>query len=407
MAVHYADFRDIDISDYDALVVGAGFAGAVTARQLSQLGQMRVLVIEKRSHIAGNMYDELDQNGILVHRYGPHIFHTDDQRVFAYLRSFDGFSTYKHRVLADVNGDYVPVPFNKKSLEMAFGERAEELLDKLVDAFGDECSVTINELRAQDDPDLAEVAQYVYDNIFLGYTQKQWGQRPEEVDPSVVGRVPVRISYDDRYFQDKYQGMPMMGWTKLFERMLDWPDVTVCLETDAESVFDLVFESIDEDAGLEAIKVKGQAFEGPIIYTGPLDELFLSRFGRLPYRSLDFEYETVDEEYALPCGTVNYTVSEDYTRITEYKHITLFGPKDKTTLCKEYPKAYADPTSEIPYYPIISEENRSLYERYLRLTETLPNFYPVGRLAEYRYYDMDVVIHRAFDLVADILSIGK
>ena len=407
MAVQYANFRDIDIEKFDIVVVGAGFAGAVAARQLSQLGSKKVLIIEKRNHIAGNMYDEFDDAGILVHRYGPHIFHTNDQRVFAFLRTFGGFSNYKHSVLADINGEYMPVPFNKTSMELAFGEeRAEQLTQKLIDTFGDECNVTINELREEDDPELAEIADYVYKNIFLYYTQKQWGQTPEQVDPSVVARVPIRISRDDRYFQDKFQGMPIDGYTKMFENMLDWPDITVCLNTEAESVFDLDFESNDEDAQLSAIKIKDKVFNGPIIYTGPLDELFLSRFGRLPYRSLDFVYETIDQDHVLPCATVNYTVSEDYTRITEFKYMTLYGGNDKTTIMKEYPRAYENPRTQIPYYAIINEENIAHYNRYLRLTQSLPNFYPLGRLAEYRYYNMDVIVRRALDLVEKILGIG-
>ncbi len=404
MGVHYAEYREIDIADYDAVVVGCGFAGAVAARELAERGCMRVLVIEKRSQIAGNMYDERDDAGILVHRFGPHIFHTNEMRVFNYVRRFSGWIGYQHKVLADWHGTCIPVPFNKNSMEIVFGEeRASELIDKLIAAFGDECKVTINELRSQDDPDLAEVADFVYENVFLYYTQKQWGLTPDEVDPSVTARVPVFISRDNRYFQDEFQGMPALGYTKLFEEMLDLDAIDVCLNTDAESVFDLVFEDESEDAGLSAIKLRGRVFEGPIIYTGPLDELFLARFGRLPYRSLDFVYETHDEEYLLPCATVNFTVSEDYTRITEFKHMTR-QRSQKTTIMKEYPRPYEDPSRQTPYYAIINDENRRHYERYRKLTSTLPNFYPLGRLAEYRYYNMDKIISLALDLSDRIIS---
>ena len=403
MAVNYEKFDNVDINNFDVVVVGAGFAGATCARQLAELGKKRVLIIEKRAHIAGNMYDEEDAAGVLVHKYGPHIFHTNDQRVFNFLRTFSGFLNYQHRVLADIHGEYMPVPFNKTSMEFAFGkERGAHLNQKLIDTFGDETKVTITELREQDDPELAEIADYVYKNVFLYYTQKQWGVGPDEVDPSVVARVPVRISTDDRYFQDKYQGMPTFGYTKLFEEMLDHESITVCLNTEAESVFDLVFENGSEDAQLAAIQIKGTPFTGPIIYTGPLDELFLARFGRLPYRTLDFVYETHDAEFVLPCGTVNYTVSEDYTRITEFKHLTM-QKCPKTTIMKEYSKAYTNPQTEIPYYAIINEENNAHYERYLNLTKSLPNFYPLGRLAEYRYYNMDVIVRRALDLVAQLV----
>lgn len=404
MGVRYAEYRDIDIDEFDAVVVGSGFAGSVTARELAEKGGMRVLIIEKRAHIAGNMYDEYDDAGILVHRYGPHIFHTNDNRVFTYLRRFAGWMGYQHHVLADWHGTYLPVPFNKNSMEIAFGEeKAAHLIEKLIETFGDERKVTINELRAQEDPELAEVADFVYNNVFLYYTQKQWGLTPEEVDPSVTARVPVFISRDNRYFQDAYQGMPLRGYTDLFEQMLDHDNITVCLNTEAESVFDLVFENGAEDAGLAAIKLHGKEFTGPIVYTGPLDELFLARFGRLPYRSLDFVYETYDEEYKLPCGTVNFTVSEDYTRITEFKHLT-HQKAPRTTIMKEYPRAYTDPTTQTPYYAIINDENNAHYERYRKLTETLPNFYPLGRLAEYRYYNMDKIVGLALDLSKEIIA---
>lgn len=404
MAVATADFRDIAIEDFDAVVVGSGFAGSVVARELAERADMRVLIIERRSHIAGNMYDECDEAGVLVHRYGPHIFHTNDRRVFDYLRRWTGFVGYQHKVLADWHGTYLPVPFNKNSLETAFGkERAAGLIDKLVEVFGDERTVTITELRAASDPELSEVADFVYKNVFLHYTLKQWGVTPDEIDPSVTARVPISISWDDRYFTDAYQGMPVHGYTKLFESMLDDERIVVCLGIEAESVFDLVFESDEEDACLSAIEIKGLPFTGPIVYTGPLDELFLSRFGRLPYRSLDFVYETYDTDYVLPCGTVNYTVSEDYTRATEFKYLT--GQRcDKTTVMREYSRAYENPREQIPYYPIVGPENEAHYRRYRTLTESLPNFYPLGRLAEYRYYNMDVIVGRALDLAKEIVS---
>lgn len=404
MAVNYADFRDIAIEDYDAVVVGSGFAGAVSARQLAEEGGLRVLVIEKRAHIAGNMYDEYDEAGVLVHRYGPHIFHTNDQRAYDYLARFTEWSSYQHRVLADWYGTYMPVPFNKNSMEIAFGdEKAARLIEKLVDTFGDERKVTINELRAQEDPELQEVADFVYQNVFLYYTQKQWGLTPEEVDPSVTARVPVFISRDNRYFQDAFQGMPIDGYTRLFENLLGHEKITVCLGTEAESVFDLVFAGREEDAPLEAVHIKGASFEGPIVYTGPLDELFLGRFGRLPYRSLDFVYETFDETYHLPCGTVNYTVTEDYTRITEFKWLTE-QTGDKTTIMREYSRAYEDPATQIPYYAIINDDNDALYARYRRLTDALPNFHPLGRLAEYRYFNMDKVVADALAASEKILT---
>lgn len=404
MGINYASFKDIDITEFDALVVGSGFAGSVVARELAERGGMRVLILEKRPHIGGNMFDEKDDAGILVHRYGPHIFHTNDKRVFDYLRGFVGFLPYRHEVLANWYGTYMPVPFNKNSMEIAFGdERAQRLIAKLIDVFGDERKVTITELREQDDPELAEIADFVYKNVFLYYTQKQWGLTPDEVDPSVTARVPVFISRDNRYFQDAYQGMPKDGYTDLFEKMLDHRGITVCLNTEAESVFDLEFQSEAEDAKLVSIKLHGRPFTGPIVYTGLLDELFISRFGRLPYRSLDFVYETYDEEYKQPCGTVNYTVTEDYTRITEFKHMTM-QRSPRTTIMKEYSRSYDDPSTQIPYYAIINDENIAHYNRYRALTDALPNFYPLGRLAEYRYYNMDKIVGLALDLSDELLA---
>lgn len=404
MGVNYVEFKNIDIREYDAVVVGCGFAGSVVARELAEKGDLHVLIIEQRNHIAGNMYDEYDEAGILVHRYGPHIFHTDDVGVFHYLRRFCGWIAYQHHVLADWYGQYMPVPFNKNSMEIAFGEeRAAKLIEKLIDTFGDEKKVTINELRQQDDEELSEIADFVYRNIFLFYTQKQWGQTPEEVDPSVTARVPIFISRDDRYFQDEFQGMPILGYTKLFESILDDENIDVALNTDATSVFDLDFVDDSEQAKLSGIKIQGTVFDKPIIYTGPLDELFLSRFGRLPYRSLDFVYETFDEDYKYPCGTINFTVTEDYTRITEFKHLTK-QRSPKTTIMKEYSRSYDDPDTQIPYYAIINDKNNSHYEKYLDLTKSLDNFYPIGRLAEYRYYNMDKIVRLALDLSDELIT---
>ncbi|MGI6104994.1 MAG: UDP-galactopyranose mutase [Raoultibacter sp.] len=398
MALNECSYSDITISDYDALVVGSGFAGGVVARELAERNNSRVLVVEKRSHIGGNMYDELDKAGILIHRYGPHIFHTNDKRAFEYIQRFTDWRDYEHTVLADWFGTYIPVPFNKNSMEIVFGEEKAALYtQKLIDTFGDEVKVTINELREMKDPELTEIADFVYKNVFLYYTQKQWGLTPEEVDPSVTARVPVFISRDNRYFQDAYQGMPLNGYTTLFENMLNHENIDICLNTEAESILELVFLDDAEESPLTEIRLKDTEFTGPIIYTGPLDELFLSRFGRLPYRSLSFEYETLAQEHVLPCGTVNYTVTEDYTRVTEFKHLT--GQESNlTTIMREYSHSYDNPKKQIPYYAIINDENDAHYQRYLKLTSGLDNFYPLGRLAEYRYYNMDVIIGRALDL---------
>lgn len=399
MGINYAKYDEINVNEFDTFVVGSGFAGAVCARELAERANKNVLIFEKRGHIGGNMFDEVDNAGILVHKYGPHIFHTNDKRAYDYICRFVKMSNYQHRVLANVHETYMPVPFNKTSMKLAFGEEeALRLTKKLIDKFGDERKVTITELRSCDDEDLSKIADYVYNNVFLKYTQKQWGLSPDEVDPSVVARVPIFISEDDRYFQDEFQGMPNPSYSACFENMLDHKNITVCLNSDAASVFELDFDGTHEDAKVSAIKLKNEKIDSsPIIYTGPLDELFISRFGRLPYRTLEFVYETLDKEYALPCATVNYTVSEDYTRITEFKRLT--GQKsDKTTIMKEYSKAYTDPKTQIPYYAIINDENNAHYQKYRNLMSEMKNFYPLGRLAEYKYYNMDKIISLALEL---------
>ena len=321
---------------FDVLAVGAGYAGAVAARALADQGK-RVLVLERRDHIGGNAYDRPDQAGVLIHQYGPHIFHTNDKQVFDWLSRFTRWRDYQHRVVANIpdgRGGRItyPVPFNLTSLETAFGpEEGRRLGDKLTAAYGAEKKVTILELRQNQDPSIAALADYVYEHVFVHYTMKQWGQRPEDIDPNTTARVPVFLSRDDRYFQDTYQGMPLEGYTPMFERMLDHPSITVELGTDALGRLDLSGNTL---------KVDGAPFDGQVIYTGQADELFGFRFGPLPYRTLDFAFETLEQDDFQGYGTVNYTVDEDFTRITEFKHLTGQAAPGVTTIVKEYSKAY-------------------------------------------------------------------
>ena len=383
--------------EYDMIVVGAGYAGAVCARRLAETVGFRVAVLERRDHIAGNAYDYYNEDGILVHQYGPHIYHTFSERVNSFLSRFTEWTDYQHKVLADVHGTYMPVPFNHKSLLLAFGEeRGEELYRKLIETFGENKKVPIMELREKNDPDLAEVADYVYENVFLHYTMKQWGQTPDQIDPSVTGRVPVFIGDDDRYFpQAPFQGMPAEGYTALFENMLEHDLIDVFCDVDAR---DLI--SIDNDRVL----VNGSVYGGEVVYTGPLDELFNLDLGALPYRTLDMVFDTLDQDQFQPVGTVNYTVSEDFTRITEFKNMTGQVVPGKTTIMKEYSHAYEPGSGQTPYYAIIDPDNRKLYERYLERVASVTNFHPVGRLAEYRYYDMDAVTNSALDLSDEIIA---
>ena len=328
---------------YDSLIAGAGFAGAVTARVLAEAGR-RVLVLEQRPHVGGNAFDCLDESGILIHQYGPHIFHTNDKTVFDFLSRFTVWRTYEHEVVANLpaeNGRMeLPVPFNLASLRLAFGpERSAQLQEKLISAYGAGTKVTILQLREATDPALSDLAQYVYDHIFVRYTMKQWGQTPEEIAPAVTARVPVFLSEDCRYFQDTYQGMPLHGYTALFENMLRHDNIDLRLNTDARE--HLRFEN-------GTILLDGAEFTGDVIYSGPADELFGCCFGRLPYRTLDFEFETFPADVVQSHGTVNYTMDEDYTRITEFKHLTGQVRPGVTTTVKEYSRAYTGADGEIP-----------------------------------------------------------
>ncbi len=388
------------MAQFDALIIGAGFAGAVTARRLADAGR-RVLLLERRDHIGGNAYDRLDDAGVLIHQYGPHIFHTNDKRVFDYLSRFTAWRDYQHEVVADIPVEggraQLPVPFNLVSLETAFGpERAAALEKKLIDTYGAEKKVTILDLRQSPDPEIAALADYVYEHVFVRYTMKQWGQTPEEIDPGTTARVPVFLSRDCRYFQDAYQGMPLEGYTPLFEKLLDHPSITVELGVDAAGRLTLADGTILLD---------GAPFPGPVVFTGAVDEFFGLKFGRLPYRTLDFAFETWQKRRYQTHGTVNYTMDEDFTRITEFKHLT--GKRledDVTTIMKEYPRAYTGAAGETPYYAILNGESLALYDRYRAEAGRFSNLHLLGRLAEYKYYNMDAIVGRALALADSLLG---
>ena len=379
---------------FDSVIIGAGVAGCVAARDLAESGR-KVLVLEQRDHIGGNCYDEKDEHGILIHKYGPHIFHTKEQKAYDYLSRFTDWYAFGHEVVANVHGKLIPVPFNLNTLHMVYEqEKADALEKKLIDAFGLESRVPILKLREHEDPEIREIADYVYENIFLHYTMKQWGQTPEQIDPAVTGRVPVLISHDNRYFQEPWQGMPLHGYTLMFEKMLDHENITVEIGVDARSRVTFSEGSVSLD---------GQAFTGDVIYTGPLDELFDCRFGRLPYRSLRFDFEYYDKPDYQGHSVVNYTVSEDFTRITEFKYLT--GQQaEGTTIVKEYPFAYTGAAGEIPYYSIANEANQKLYEQYRGLVEHIPNVWLLGRLAEYKYYNIDAMVLKALELTDKIIK---
>lgn len=375
---------------YDCIIIGAGIAGAAAARKLAEEKGRKVLILERRKHIGGNCYDEKDSYGILIHNYGPHIFHTGMEEVYRFLSRFTEWHAFGHEVVARVGEQLLPVPFNLNTLHMIYEkEKADRLEWKLAAAYGMESRVPIMELKQNEDPDIREIAQYVYENIFLKYTMKQWGQKPEEISPEVTGRVPVLISSDNRYFQDTWQGVPKEGFTPMFERMLDHENITVRLNTDCKDV--MTFSE-------NRIFLEGEEFMGDVIYTGALDELFDCKYGRLPYRSLDFAFEHHSEDSYQGHSVVNYTVSEEFTRITEFKYLTGQQNTDGTTIVKEYPFAYTGAEGEIPYYAILNEENEALYKKYKALTAGMKNFYLLGRLAEYKYYNIDAMTKKAMDL---------
>lgn len=299
----------------EVIVIGAGFAGSVIAERFAHVAGKRVLVLEKRAHVGGNMYDYIDENGVRRHEYGPHIFHTNSREVVDYLSQFTDWYPYQHRVLGHINGVVAPIPFNLTTIERSFPkEKAECLKTLLINEYGMEKKVPILQLRANANPEINELAEYIYEHVFKYYTMKQWGQTPEEIDPAVTGRVPVHISYDDRYFQDTYQMMPAHGFTGIFENMLKNEKIEVRLKTDAKSCLKVDLEN-------KQILFEGEVFHGPVIFTGAIDDLLDYPLGELPYRSLEFDIQSHPHTYQ-EAATVNYPTPAQqnaFTRITEYK----------------------------------------------------------------------------------------
>jgi UDP-galactopyranose mutase len=356
---------------YDYLIVGAGFAGSVLAERLASQHGARVLLIDRRPHVGGNAYDEPNDAGILYHKYGPHIFHTNSEAVVDYLSQFTKWRPYEHRVRARVRGQLVPIPINRTTLNMLFGldlktdEEAAEYLASRAEP--------VDEIATSEDVVINAVGRELYELFFRGYTRKQWGLDPSELDKQVTSRIPTRTNTDDRYFSDTFQAMPLHGYTKMFEKMLDHPLIEV--RTGAE---------------FAELKDRAREMAEHIIYTGPIDEYFDYRFGKLPYRSLKFDHQTLKQEQFQPVAVVNYPCEEvPFTRITEYKHLT--GQQSPvTTVTYEYPSAEGD-----PYYPIPRPENQELFKRYEALGDATDNVTFVGRLATYRYYNMDQIVGQA------------
>jgi UDP-galactopyranose mutase len=364
---------------FDFLIVGAGFAGSVLAERLARGSGQNVLVIDQRNHIAGNAYDHYDQHGLLVHKYGPHIFHTNSKEVFAYLSQFTEWRPYEHRVRASVDGQLVPIPINLDTVNLLYGLNLTSF--ELQDWF-DSVAEQVEQIKTSEDVVVSKVGHELYEKFFRNYTRKQWGLDPSELDASVTARVPVRLNRDDRYFGDTFQSMPRYGYTKMFENILDHPRIKVMLNTSYRDIVDMVPHR-------------------KVIFTGPVDEYFDHRFGRLPYRSLEFEFRTFDENLRQPVAVINYPNEHAYTRATEFKHLT--GQEHhKTSIVYEYPCSNGD-----PYYPIPRPENAELYKKYKQLAEATPDVYFAGRLGTYRYYNMDQVTAQALSLYARIMGLKK
>ncbi|HVU02757.1 MAG TPA: UDP-galactopyranose mutase [Polyangiaceae bacterium] len=367
---------------FDYLIVGAGFAGSVLAERLANGSGKRVLVVDRRPHVGGNAYDEYDDHGVLVHRYGPHIFHTNSRKVLDYLSRFTEWRPYQHRVLASVDGQLLPIPINLDTVNRLYGLSLSAF--ELGEFFALKAEGT-GVPRTAEDAVVKRVGRDLYERFFQGYTKKQWGLDPSELDATVTARIPTRTNRDDRYFTDTYQVMPLHGYTRLFSRMLASPNIQLLLNADYREVAPCIAHR-------------------EVIYTGPIDEFFGGRLGKLPYRSLEFHHETLDVPFHQAVGTVNYPNDFEYTRVTEFKHLTGQS-HPRTSIVYEYPRADGD-----PYYPIPRPENAALYEKYRDLAATVPDVHFVGRLGTYRYYNMDQVVAQAltlYEALAEGFADGK
>ena len=364
---------------FDYLIVGAGFAGSVLAERLATQANKKVLIIDKRDHIAGNAYDYFNNDGILIHKYGPHIFHTNSKEVFEYLNQFTPWRPYEHKVLASVDGQLVPIPINLNTINQLYGLN---LCSADVEEFFAQRAEKVDRVKTSEDVVVSKVGRELYEKFFRGYTRKMWDLDPSELDASVTARVPTRVNRDDRYFTDTYQAMPLYGYTHMLQNMLSHKNIKIMLKTDYKDIIDI-------------IPYKN------LIFTGPVDEYFNYCYGKLPYRSLEFKFETIDREVFQSTGTINYPNEQLYTRITDFKYLTG-QVHPKTAIVYEFPKAEGD-----PYYPVPRPENAELYKKYQQLASTMKNTYFVGRLATYKYYNMDQVVAQALTTFKKITQVQE
>ena len=362
------------------LIVGSGITGLTLAERFAAQGD-NVQIVEKRNHIGGNCYDYINEDGILIHNYGPHIFHTDYEEVWKYLSQFTKWIPYEHKVLGFIDGKYIQIPFNINSIYSFFSNKeARRYEQKLVSTYGKNKKISILDLKKSNDQNIKFIANFVYKKIFLDYTVKQWGLKPNEIDHSVTARVPIVTSRDDRYFHDKYQGMPKDGYTKMFKRMIDNNNIKIQFNTD--------YKDINDELNYDLL-----------FYSGPIDEFFDYKFGKLGYRCAEIEFQTLNEESYQPAAVVNYPdLKFPFTRITEFKKLTQ-QQGNKTTIGKEFPgeKGFMS-------WPISSKKNKKMFEKYLQEAQNLikEDIYFVGRLAEFRYYDMDDAVKRSLELFNEL-----
>jgi UDP-galactopyranose mutase len=364
---------------YDWLIVGAGFAGSVLAERIANELDESVLLVDKRDHIGGNAYDRLNEDGLLIHQYGPHIFHTNSQQIFDYLSRFTSWRPYEHRVLAHVDDQLVPIPINLDTINKLYGLSLDS---EGLERFFALRAEPVDPIETSEDVVVSQVGRELYEKFFRGYTRKQWGLDPSELDKSVTARVPVRLNRDDRYFGDAYQYMPAQGYTRMFERMLESGNIDVML-------------------GVDWKDLRTQKLARRTIFTGPIDEYFDFELGALPYRSLRFEHVTLDKEWSQPVAVVNYPQTREYTRVTEYKHLTG-QTHAKTALTYEYPSETGD-----PYYPIPNAKTAARYKAYQARALAEQNVWFVGRLATYRYYNMDQVVGQALSTFRRIAALPR
>lgn len=392
---------------YDILIVGTGFSGSILARKLAEEKNKKVLMVEQRSHIAGNMYDEIDEHGILVQRYGPHLFSTNKYWIVEFLEKYAELVVHETKILSFIDGQYVRLPFNFRTVQqLVTPKNSEKLLAKLRHFFQGRDRVSIYELVEHNDPEIRNYGNLLFDKAYKTYTAKMWGLNPDQVDRSVLNRAMMCIGYDERYQNKDFQYLPKYGFTKLFEKMLDHPNITVRLNCDA-------LDGIVFDDAIGKVLYQGEEYQ-QIIYTGAIDELFEKKLGELPYRSLDiqYRYEKIDHGFALPCQVISYPQADGYTRDTEYKQINYIDVDTPyTVIAREFPLPY-DKTAEkgnVPYYPIINQENLEIFGQYQELAKNYKNLFLCGRLADYKYYNMDLIIENAFekfDMLCAKMDIG-